>query len=870
MKQIACLTLVLVFTCCVSACSSKKSGSSAPGGGGGGGDAFRFEPKMAEADPGDTVNFTLLNGTPPYQLGYVTILSYDSPADAKGTFNSSTGVGSYIVGPNPDCTDVLAAQDSTGASCVMDIYVGGGGGSSISANFTAAPRSGDAPLTVNFTDTSTSTAGITSWSWNFGDGGTSTGQNPSHTYSADGTYNVSLTVTGPDGSDTETKNSYITVTAIAGEIHADFYATPASGAAPLTVDFTDQSTSTSGIDTWSWNFGDGGSSAEQNPGHQYTAEGTYSVTLTVSGADGTDSETKSGYITVYAGGAVPAHTDCTAVFDPKLKGGPKATIIYAVEPAGHVYQVDVKIMDGNSQVRLLVDDEPKAGGQNFSVEWDGKNDAGKFVDPDTYQVVVEARHDTVTPTTAQGEINVVRLGVVEITFEDASSGQLIPLVFPNASPSGKNDYAVSAPEWKLECLDNDQGDPCAEAVPNAQAIYPDSFRQYDHNYPVCYVAGSKVPFTAKTGTQAVSQTQTGYNPVKVAANYPVAGCPIRMTVSSCAASGSSSENISPGAAYTFETNSPLDSLCGMEILQLDFTFSYNDGAAWVPIPGKQSTTHKILRTAGPPKWVDYGSDGITEKYLYTALAEWSCTWAAGGTSAKDVADGCFLHLEETGLKYGVRAWFTADMFNEGGGFCDGWNDFFDHLVTVQGFATDKRTYLLYPLSGTGSETKWESIIIKSPGINRTSPAGTSSNYYCVESGYPVPYFASIYSSSDDIDYYSMQTWWKFGSTAHPDGHCINFVAHNGEVYFYDASFRPAFGPTPRAGTFASVPSACYMTGSALAGFKTIYYNSAIDYHRGRVYYDKDGDGSTDGIGILDVKTSLFGPEELRLRWLEEE
>ena len=77
------------------------------------------------------------------------------------------------------------------------------------ADFTADLTSGSVPLTVNFTDQST--GDITSWSWDFGDGATSTEQNPSHTYTDPGTYTVSLTVTGPGGSDTETKADYIEV-----------------------------------------------------------------------------------------------------------------------------------------------------------------------------------------------------------------------------------------------------------------------------------------------------------------------------------------------------------------------------------------------------------------------------------------------------------------------------------------------------------------------------------------------------------------------------------------------------------------------------------------------------------------------------------
>ncbi len=79
------------------------------------------------------------------------------------------------------------------------------------SNFSAAPRSGEAPLTVNFSNASTDTA--TKWSWIFGDGATSTSQNPTHTYTEAGTYAVTLTVTGSGGSNTKTQTGYITVTA---------------------------------------------------------------------------------------------------------------------------------------------------------------------------------------------------------------------------------------------------------------------------------------------------------------------------------------------------------------------------------------------------------------------------------------------------------------------------------------------------------------------------------------------------------------------------------------------------------------------------------------------------------------------------------
>jgi PKD repeat protein len=72
-----------------------------------------------------------------------------------------------------------------------------------SVNFTATPTSGSAPLNVTFTNSTTGT--VTSWLWNFGDGTTSTAKTPTKTYSTNGTYWVSLTATGPNG--TATKNA---------------------------------------------------------------------------------------------------------------------------------------------------------------------------------------------------------------------------------------------------------------------------------------------------------------------------------------------------------------------------------------------------------------------------------------------------------------------------------------------------------------------------------------------------------------------------------------------------------------------------------------------------------------------------------------
>lgn len=79
------------------------------------------------------------------------------------------------------------------------------------ANFAASPREGTAPLEVHFTDLSTGQP--VAWSWDFGDGAKSTESNPTHIYSAGGSFPVTLTVANSYGANTRIQNSYISTTA---------------------------------------------------------------------------------------------------------------------------------------------------------------------------------------------------------------------------------------------------------------------------------------------------------------------------------------------------------------------------------------------------------------------------------------------------------------------------------------------------------------------------------------------------------------------------------------------------------------------------------------------------------------------------------
>jgi PKD repeat protein len=202
---------------------------------------------------------------------------------------------------------LLASNDGTQRYWFNTLTVSG----APAADFSASPTSGNSPLTVNFSDLSSN--GPTSWSWDFGDGGSSTAQNPTHVYASAGTYTVSLTATNGSGSNTATKANYISVTTTPPAPVADFSASPTSGSAPLSVNFTDLSSN--GPTTWSWAFGDGGTSTAQNPTHVYAAAGTYTVSLTATNGSGSNTATKVNYITV-TGAGVPTFRSASSAANP--------------------------------------------------------------------------------------------------------------------------------------------------------------------------------------------------------------------------------------------------------------------------------------------------------------------------------------------------------------------------------------------------------------------------------------------------------------------------------------------------------------------------------------------------------------------------
>ncbi len=232
------------------------------------------------------------------------------------------------------------------------------------ASFTGSPTAGGTPLTVTFADQSTGNP--TSWLWDFGDGNTSTEQNPTHTYAAAGDYTVKLTATNDCNSNVATQTNYIHVDPCTPP-SAKFAASSTSGSAPLTVTFTDQSTGEP--TSWLWNFGDGNTSTEQNPSHEYAAAGNYTVALTVTSACDSHTETKQDFIT--AVGVV------AAAFTSNVTSGCAPLVVeFSDQSTGPVASWLWDFGDGTTSTEQNPTHSYAAGG-NYTVKLTAANSVGQ-------------------------------------------------------------------------------------------------------------------------------------------------------------------------------------------------------------------------------------------------------------------------------------------------------------------------------------------------------------------------------------------------------------------------------------------------------------------------------------------------------------
>ena len=302
--------------------------------------------------------------------------------------HSFATAGSYTV--------TLTVTDNQGATAQSHtvITVDAPPNKAPSAVVTSSVLSGTVPLVVSFNGSGSSdTDGtIASFAWNFGDGSTGSGATSAHTFSAAGSYTVTLTVTDNQGA-TGQAQKVITVQPPPNQAPAAVLTSNvSSGTAPLAVSFSGSGSSDSDgtIASYAWTFGDGSNGSGATVSHSFSAAGSYTVILKVTDNKGATAQTQK-VITVQA----PPVTNKPpiAMLKASVKAGKAPLLVRfksggSIDPDGKIVSYAWSFGDGATASGASVSHTFKVAGQ-FTVTLTVTDNKGAAVRATT-QIAVSA------------------------------------------------------------------------------------------------------------------------------------------------------------------------------------------------------------------------------------------------------------------------------------------------------------------------------------------------------------------------------------------------------------------------------------------------------------------------------------------------
>jgi len=275
----------------------------------------------------------------------------------------------------------------------------------------------------------------------------------------------------------------------------------------------------------------------------------------------------------------------------------------------------------------------------------------------------------------------------------------------------------------------------------------------------------------------------------------------------------------------FRADTGVPDQIGLHDAELDWYV--RDASAPAQCPTAGTSTHRIatswrpLATAPPPEMA-------LEDWVYYPLMEWTCQWAAGLNDEKSICDAIISNVAGSGLRYGELARDVREMLLNGGGMCGIWYRLFQQMAQCQGVFLYPRSYRVDWRQLPNGEEHWCAIVICVGGLNQPAPTHPPSTFHDNDNGFPIPAGASVAISTRTerrYRFWGLPGFWY-------DGHCINFLVHDGRLYLYDACFgvRPIEIHAPLPVDNLANPQG----GVDLAPFKVAYLDGTIDYMLGSI------------------------------------
>ena len=376
-----------------------------------------------------------------------TVAYSSAPSEGAASYiwNFPGGIPSFSTAPNPLVT---YAQPGT-YNATLTVSNAAGSDTETKVNYITAgttPTADFALTTTGFTTVFTNTSSnATTYAWNFGDGTTSNQSNPTHTFSANGTYTVTLTASNDCGTATTSETVTIFVETVPT---AGFTATTTDGCAPFTVTFNNSSSANADSFAWTFEGGTPATSTAQNPTVTFNNAGTFDVSLIVTNEAGSDTETKTDYITA---GAAPA--------------------------AGFTY-----VINGNTVVFSNTSTAANDFNWNFGngATSNAANPTYTFDENGTYTVTLTANNDCGTDTASETfTIFVESVPTAGFTATETDGCAPFTVTFNNSSSSNSDSYA-----WTFE-----GGTPATSTAENPTVTF-NNVGTFDVSLTVTNEAGS--------------------------------------------------------------------------------------------------------------------------------------------------------------------------------------------------------------------------------------------------------------------------------------------------------------------------------------------------------------------------------------------
>jgi hypothetical protein len=319
----------------------------------------------------------------------------------------------------------------------------------------------------------------------------------------------------------------------------------------------------------------------------------------------------------------------------------------------------------------------------------------------------------------------------------------------------------------------------------------------------------------------------------------------------------------------FQATNDLPDQIGLHPTTLNWYVRVQPAPAHCPPAG--TSTHTIAtswRALGPAPVPETG----LPNWVYRPLMEWTCQWAAGQNDEKAICDAIIANVRNSRLQYGVYARDVREMLLNQGGMCGVWYQAFQQMAHCQGVFVYRRRFLVDWRQVANGEEHWCAIVIRKGGLNQAVPTHPASLFRDNDTGFPIPAGTAVPIVNRNEQRYR---FWGLPNN-HYDGHCINFLVYNGQLYLYDACF--GVGPIQINARLPVNNTNLAQGGANLAPFKVAYFDHAIDYmlgsiHNGpaflrSIFVHPPGIALANGMTVrtTDIPLVVNGNDGLTFRW----